>query len=217
MGDASPEMAPAPDRDVVARLFPIATARVYQYVDLLAGDAVTRGLLGPREAGRIWPRHVLNCAVIAPAFAPDQRVCDLGSGAGLPGVVLALARPDLSVTLVDPLLRRVTFLRDAVASLDLANVEVFRGRAEEMAGVGVFDIVTARAVAPLGRLAGWAFPLLGAAGELIAIKGRTAADELSAAEPALRALGAGRARIESFGHGVVDPPTVVVRIESGGG
>lgn len=216
MGSVSRAPVPTPDRDVMAQLFPVGQEEIYRYVDLLASEAIPRGLLGPREGQLLWPRHIVNCAVVAPAFAPGQAVCDLGSGAGLPGVVLAIARPDLTVTLLEPLLRRVTFLHEVIADLGLGNVEVLRGRAEEMAGHTHFDVVTARAVAPLAKLAGWALPLLAEEGELIAFKGRSATAELRAAEPALRRLGARRSRVESYGADIVDPPTIVVRLESGG-
>ncbi|MEJ7628309.1 MAG: 16S rRNA (guanine(527)-N(7))-methyltransferase RsmG [Nocardioidaceae bacterium] len=200
---------------MVEQLFGSATPKIYDYVDLLTSAAVARGMLGPREASRVWPRHILNCAVIAPVFPHRQPVCDIGSGAGLPGVVLAIARPDLTVTMLEPLLRRVTFLYEVVAHLGLDNAVVLRSRAEEAAGGAGYGAVTARAVAPLARLAGWAFPLLAPGGELIAIKGRSAAAELTAARPVLRRLGARRTRVESYGRGIVDPETIVVRIESG--
>ena len=175
---------------------------------------IERGLLGPREAARVWERHILNCAVIAPVFGPDVTVCDLGSGAGLPGIVLAVARPDLRLTLLEPLLRRATFLEEVVDELALANVQVLRARAEDAAGAVQVDVVTARAVAPLAKLAGWALPLLVPGGELAAIKGSAAAEEIAESRAELSRLGAGRVRLESYGAGVVDPETQLVRIES---
>jgi 16S rRNA (guanine527-N7)-methyltransferase len=154
--------------------------------------------------------------VIAPAFDHDLAVCDLGSGAGLPGIVLAVTRPDLRLTLLEPLLRRTIFLEEVVDALALTNVEVVRARAEDAAGTVRVDVVTARAVAPLAKLARWAFPLLAAGGELVAIKGRGAADEIAGARAELDRLGAGRIRLESYGEGVVDPETQLVRIESRG-
>jgi 16S rRNA (guanine527-N7)-methyltransferase len=149
-----------------------------------------RGLIGPREATRIWDRHILNCAVVAELVPSQASVCDLGSGAGLPGIPIALARPDLSVTLLEPLLRRATYLGEVVAALELRNVDVLRCRAEEVGGARSWDYVTARAVAPLERLAGWAAPLLAEGGTLLALKGESARDELAAALPKLRRLGA---------------------------
>ena len=180
----------------------------------MANAALDRGLIGPREVPRLWTRHVLNCAVIEPEFALGATVCDIGSGAGLPGIVLALTRPDLSLVLVEPLLRRSEFLVEVVATLELDNVEVLRARAEDVDRQ--FDQVTARAVAPLSRLVGWALPLCRSGGALVAMKGESAADELTSAAPALRRLRAGPAQIIQYGQGVVSPPTTIVRIVSSG-
>ena len=176
------------------------------YADILRTDGVVRGLVGPREADRMWDRHLLNCAVIAPAFEPGARVADLGSGAGLPGVVLAIARPDLTITLVEPLLRRATFLQEVLDRLGLASATVLRARAEDLRGTLSADAVTARAVAPLDRLAGWGLPLVVPGGSLLAIKGAQADAELLAAEPALRRLGAESWEVREYGQGVVEPP-----------
>ena len=160
-----------------------------QFVASLATAGVERGLIGPREAPKLWDRHVLNCFVLASAVPTGSTVADLGSGAGLPGLVLAIGRPDLTVTLVEPLLRRTTFLAEQVESLGLVNVRVFRGRAEELHGTSTFDVVTARALAPLDRLLGWGMPLVGADGVLLAMKGSSAADEVNAASAVARSLG----------------------------
>ncbi len=183
-----------------------------RYADLLATTGVERGLLGPREVDRIWDRHLFNCAAIAPALPMSAAVVDLGSGAGLPGVVLALARPDLHVLLVEPLQRRVEFLVEVVATLSLRSVDVRRARAEELRSDVRADIVTARAVAPLGRLAGLALPLLRPGGELMAIKGRRAAEELADAQNMLRTLGAARSVVEQWGGTMLTEPTTVVRV-----
>jgi 16S rRNA (guanine527-N7)-methyltransferase len=203
-----------PPQDLLERLFPGRVADICLYVDLLINAGIDRGLLGPREAARVWERHIFNCAVIAPIFGRGQAVCDLGSGAGLPGIVLALARPDLRLTLLEPLLRRATFLDEVVEQLVLGNVEVVRARAEDAVGTVRVDVVTARAVAPVEKLARWALPLLVPGGELVAIKGRGAADEIAGSRAGLTKLGVGRVRLESYGEGVVDPETHVVRIES---
>src|SRR5690606_7879524 len=142
-----------------------------QYAELLSSEAVVRGLIGPREVPRLWDRHIANSAILATVLPADASVCDIGSGAGLPGLVLAIARPDLSVTLVEPLLRRTTFLEEVVDQLQLTNVEVFRGRADALHGARTFDVVTSRAVAPLDRLLAWSMPLVAARGALIALKG----------------------------------------------
>ena len=155
-----------------------------RYVEALATAGVERGLIGPREAPRLWERHVLNCLAVSGAIPAGATVADLGSGAGLPGLVLAIGRPDLTVTLVEPLQRRTVFLDEVVADLGLTQVRVLRGRAEELHGREQFDVVTARALAPLERLLGWAMPLVLPAGVLLAMKGRSAQDEVrtSAAE-----------------------------------
>lgn len=187
-----------------------------QYVALLAGSGVERGLIGPREVDRLWQRHVLNCAVIAELVPPGAcRVVDIGSGAGLPGLPLALARPELNVTLLEPMARRVDWLQEAVTILGLP-VRVVRGRAEEPAvltELGGAGVVTARAVAPLARLAGWALPLLTDGGMLIAMKGETAADEVARDGAAVRGYGGRAVRVHDCGAGIVDPLTRVVLVE----
>ena len=202
--------APAAALGVFAHALPVAEA----YAALLADDGVVRGLIGPREAPRLWERHLLNCAVLGEAVPEGSMVCDIGSGAGLPGLVLAIARPDLTVTLVEPLLRRTTFLEEAVQRLALTNVEVVRGRAEELHGRREFDVVTSRAVAPLGRLLGWSMPLVRRGGLLVAMKGSSARDEVAASERELRRYGAGRVEVIELGRGVIDPPTTAVRVEA---
>jgi 16S rRNA (guanine527-N7)-methyltransferase len=183
-----------------------------RYAKFLADAGVERGLIGPREVDRLWERHLINCAVLAEAVPHGARVVDIGSGAGLPGIVLAIVRPDLSVMLLEPLLRRVTFLNECVELLELTNVEVRRGRAEEMAGELSMDVATARAVAPLDRLAKWALPLLRPGGELLALKGERAAAELDEARPVLERFGVRTAELLQVGRGMVDPPTTLVRV-----
>lgn len=189
--------------------------RAVAFAELLAGPGVVRGLLGPREVPRIWDRHLLNCAVVAEAVPADVRLVDIGSGAGLPGLVLAIVRQDIEVTLLEPLLRRTVFLEECVETLKLDNVEVLRGRAEELAGKREFDVASARAVAPLDRLLAWAMPLLREDGELIAMKGSRAAEELAEADAVLRASGARTAELVSVGHGKVEPPATLVRVVAG--
>ncbi|MBB6346078.1 16S rRNA (guanine(527)-N(7))-methyltransferase RsmG [Nonomuraea muscovyensis] len=192
-----------------------AWERANAFAGLLAGAGVVRGLLGPREVPRIWDRHLLNCAVVAEAVPQDAHLVDIGSGAGLPGLVLAIVRPDIRVTLLEPLLRRTVFLEECVDVLKLENVEVLRGRAEELAGKRLFDVASARAVAPLDRLLTWAMPLLREGGELIAMKGERAAEELAEAEPQLRASGAKTAELVTVGRGKVEPPATLVRVVAG--
>jgi 16S rRNA (guanine527-N7)-methyltransferase len=157
-----------------------------RFVELLATAGVERGLIGPRETPRLWERHLLNCLALSGAVPRGSTVADLGSGAGLPGLVLAIGRPDLEVTLVEPLQRRTVFLDEVVAELDLERVRVVRGRAEELHGREWFQVVTARALAPLSRLVGWAMPLVALEGELVAMKGSSAAREIEEASSALR-------------------------------
>jgi 16S rRNA (guanine527-N7)-methyltransferase len=186
-----------------------------RYATHLVTTGVERGLIGPREAPRVWERHLLNCAVVAELLPDGARVVDLGSGAGLPGIPLLLARPDISVVLVEPLARRVDWLREVVEDLGLP-VEIERGRAEEpdvrVRWEGA-DVVTARAVAPLARLAGWALPLLRVGGSLLALKGASAADEVVRDATAVRRLGGATPRVVRCGAGVVDPPSTVVVVE----
>ena len=183
-----------------------------RYVDLLATEAVVRGLIGPREAPRLWERHLLNCAVLGHVIPEGATVCDLGSGAGLPGVVLAIARPDLEVTLVEPLLRRTSFLEEAVDELGLDRVQVVRARAEDLHGEASFDVVTSRAVAPLGRLLGWSVPLVAADGVVLAMKGSSAREEIRGAGKVLRRLGCAAPEVLELGAEILDPPTTAIRV-----
>jgi 16S rRNA (guanine527-N7)-methyltransferase len=189
-----------------------------RYAELLATDGVVRGLIGPREAPRMWERHLLNSVAVVELIPPDARVVDVGSGAGLPGIVMAMARPDISVILVEPLARRTAFLSEVVAILGLASTTVVRARAEECAKgrqrrFDPADVVTARAVAPLDRLAAWCIPLAAEGGRVLALKGESAADEIGAHQRAVRTAGGGAPLIRLCGEGVLDPPTTVVEIE----
>lgn len=211
-GGDPPELMLGPAPEAVGPVFGDRAAAAGRYAEILAGAGVTRGLLGPREVPRLWERHILNCAVVGDLLPADIAVCDVGSGAGLPGIVLALARPDLSVTLLEPLLRRTLFLDEVIQLLGLDNVRVLRGRAEEFAGKERFDVVTSRAVAPLDRLAGWSLPLLRSGGEMVALKGGSAEAELAESADLLAKLGATRWSVETVGAGVVEPPTTVIRV-----
>ena len=182
-----------------------------EYARLLATEGTVRGMIGPREVPRLWERHLLNSAAIASLVPVGARVVDVGSGAGLPGIPLALARPDLTVTLLEPLARRVAFLTGCVRRLGLERVTVVRGRAEEgpiRRQLGGADVVTARAVAPLDKLAGWCLPLLRPGGLLLAMKGSTAAAELAATGPL---PGAADALVTQAG----DPPATVIVVTRG--
>jgi 16S rRNA (guanine527-N7)-methyltransferase len=208
----------APDAPAeAAEVFGGALDQARRYAELLATDGVTRGLIGPRETGRLWDRHLLNCAVLAELLPEHGRLVDIGSGAGLPGLVLAMMRPSVEVTLLEPLLRRSVFLEECIAELGLGNAAVLRARAEDKAaGQRWADIATARAVAPLDRLAGWAAGLLRPGGELLAIKGQSAEAELAAARPVLARLDVRSAEVLQAGHGRVVSATTVVRVVMGG-
>ena len=195
-----------------------------RYQEILAGPGLDRGLMGPREMPRLWERHILNCVVVAAAelglIPQGALVADVGSGAGLPGLVWAITRPDLTMILIEPLLRRATFLTEAVIDLGLTDrVTVLRARAEKVVATpnwtGV-DIVTARAVAPMERLLGWTMPLLKPVGDLIAFKGSGAQTELDGATQALAQFGITEISVLTCGAGVVVPETTVVRARRAG-
>ncbi|HEX3957432.1 MAG TPA: 16S rRNA (guanine(527)-N(7))-methyltransferase RsmG [Trebonia sp.] len=213
---AEPGALPPASAEAVAE-FGDALAKAQHYAELLATDGVTRGLIGPRETVRLWDRHLVNCALVA-EFVPERgELVDIGSGAGLPGIVLAMLRPSLHVVLLEPLLRRSVFLEECARELDLPNVTVLRARAEEKAAAGIrADVATARAVASLEKLVSWAAGLLRHDGELIAIKGQSAAEELEAARPVLARLGVRSAEVLQAGHGRVVSATTIVRVVMGG-
>jgi 16S rRNA (guanine527-N7)-methyltransferase len=194
-------------------------AELERYQEILAGPGLDRGLMGPREMPRLWDRHILNCAVVAePALdliPAGALVADVGSGAGLPGLVWAITRPDLTMILIEPLLRRATFLTEAVIDLGLTDrVTVLRARAEKVIATpnwtGV-DIVTARAVAPMERLLGWTMPLLKPVGDLLALKGASAQAEIDAATQSINQYKITEISVLTCGAGVVVPETTVVR------
>ncbi|OUD04814.1 16S rRNA (guanine(527)-N(7))-methyltransferase RsmG [Streptomyces swartbergensis] len=208
------ELPPAPEQ--AREVFGDRFADAVRYAELLAEAGVQRGLIGPREVPRLWERHLLNCAVLSEVVPEGVTVCDVGSGAGLPGIPLALVREDLKITLLEPLLRRTNFLSEVVELLGLDHVTVVRGRAEEVMGkIQPVHVVTARAVAPLDRLAAWGIPLLRPYGQMLALKGDAAEDELKSASAALSKLGAVETSILHVGEGVVDPMSTVVRVEVG--
>ncbi|WOC12242.1 16S rRNA (guanine(527)-N(7))-methyltransferase RsmG [Gordonia sp. MP11Mi] len=183
------------------------------YARLLTEQGVLRGLIGPSEVPRLWTRHILNCAVLGEVIDDGATAFDIGSGAGLPGIPLAIAKPNVSITLIEPLLRRTTFLDEVVSELGLTNVTVTRGRAEEktvLASVGTADVVTSRAVAPLDRLAGWSAPLIRVGGRLIALKGRSAADEIQRDRAAVRKTGIVDLTVTQCGVDVLDEPTTLL-------
>lgn len=198
-------------REALLRRYPDSAAGLEKFVEILRTDGLTRGLIGPREVDRLWSRHIANSAVVEELVPQGVSMIDVGSGAGLPGIPIALIRPDISVVLLEPLLRRSTFLTEAVEKLGLGDrVTVVRGRAEEITMEA--QVVTARAVAPMDRLAGWTLPLVALGGILLAIKGENADAELQDAQATLERLGGGSAQVITVGAGLVEPPTTVVRI-----
>lgn len=210
-GDVSRETPPAPR--VAVEVFSDALPDVCRFADLLTGRGVERGLLGPREAPRLWTRHLLNCAVASDGVRRGERVADVGTGAGLPGLVWALRRSDLQIVLIEPLLRRTTFLSECVGELGLAErVRVHRGRAEGWQG-DPFDVVTSRAVAPLDRLIGWLAPLCRPGGRMVALKGSSAADEIEASSALIGRVSDSPAVLTTYGGGVLEDPTIAVEIQ----
>jgi 16S rRNA (guanine527-N7)-methyltransferase len=204
--DVSRETAPPHAAGLFASRLPIAE----EYARILGTEGVVRGLIGPREVPRLWDRHILNSAVVVPRVPQGASVADVGSGAGLPGLVWAIARPDISVTLIEPLLRRTVFLEETVEALGLDNVIVMRARAEDVRET--YDVVTARAVAALDKLGRWCLPLVRKGGVLLALKGRTAEDEVKAATATLHRLGATTIVVATYGNG--DIPTTVVEVNT---
>lgn len=183
------------------------------YAEILRTVAVERGLMGPREGDRVWERHLLNCVAVADLVPRGAHVVDVGSGAGLPGLVLAIARPDLQMTLVEPLLRRATFLSDTVAQLGVA-VEVVRGRAEDpgtRSAVGQVDVVVSRALAPLAKVMAWCVPLTRVGGAVLAMKGASAQEEMDRDRAAVISLGTAAPELLECRSGRDDRPTWVVR------
>ena len=208
-------MKAPPMPEAAREVFGAAAAKAERYAELLAGPGVERGLIGPNEVPRLWERHLLNSAAVATLVPVPCSLVDLGSGAGLPGIVLALLLPDADVTLLEPVLRRTIFLEECVAELGLGNARVWRARAEQAAGPRVADVVTARAVAPLDRLAALALGLLKPGGIVLAVKGAQAHAEVRAASEALRRLGVRDVQVLVAGGGKVDPAATVVRLTAG--
>ncbi|GAA4799859.1 16S rRNA methyltransferase GidB [Mycobacteroides abscessus subsp. bolletii] len=183
-----------------------------RYVQHLASSGIERGLIGPREVPRLWERHVLNCAVVQELIEQGATVADVGSGAGLPGLCLAIARPDLSLTLIEPLERRVIWLTEVVEDLGLENVDIMRSRAEQAVGYVEADYVTARAVSALVGLLDITLPILRGTGQLLALKGRTATEEITKAKKKLNKYGARKTEILLAGEDLLEEPTTVVRV-----
>jgi 16S rRNA (guanine527-N7)-methyltransferase len=193
-------------------VFGSAVGRAQRYAEILAGAGVERGLLGPREVDRLWDRHILNSAAVAELLGANDQIADIGSGAGLPGIPLSLARPDLRLTLIEPLLRRSEFLREVVDDLGL-EITIVRGRAEDRSvrlQVGEMDAVVSRAVASLDKLTKWSIPLLRPDGRMVAIKGERAEEEIREHRRVIASLGAVDVRVMRCGADYLDPPVTAV-------
>lgn len=191
--------------------YPDAQTNLEKYHNWLATAGIDRGILGPRELERIWDRHIANCAVVEELIPENASVLDVGSGAGLPGLAIAIVRPDLKVGLIEPLQRRCEFLTEVINNLNLNNqVTVYRGRAQDHASLQA-DVVTGRAVAPLHKFLSWTAGLVKPTGQILAMKGSSAATEISQAQGQLVGK---TAEIVQVGSGVVDPLTTVVRVKS---
>ena len=183
-----------------------------RYVEHLATSGIERGLIGPREVPRLWGRHVLNCAIMSELMPEGATVADVGSGAGLPGLTLALARPDLRINLIEPLERRTIWLNEVIEDLELTNVGVLRARSEQLFDEVSVDIVTARAVSALKNLIGMCMPLANSTGELLALKGRSAAEEIEAAAKVLKKYKCAEPEILTVGADILKEPSTVVRV-----
>ncbi|WP_346845691.1 16S rRNA (guanine(527)-N(7))-methyltransferase RsmG [uncultured Rothia sp.] len=198
--------------DAAQKIFGDRLPLAQRYVEHLATSGIERGLIGPREVPRLWARHVLNCAVVEEFITPNASVADVGSGAGLPGLCLAIARPDLSLTLIEPLERRVIWLDEVIEDLGLENVDILRSRAEQAVGMVDADFVTARAVSALIGLLDITLPILRGTGELLALKGRSAAEEITKARKKLNKYGAREVDILTAGENLLEEPTTVVQV-----
>lgn len=211
-GDERTLVVPAPPQAAAEHFGPRIEGLV-AYAESLAIDGVVRGLIGPHEVPRLWDRHLLNCAVLVEGIPEGSRVADVGSGAGLPGIVVALVRSDVTMVLIESLLRRCEFLTEMVEHLGLGNVEVRRDRAEECRDLrGAFDVVVARAVAPLVRLVPATVPLVRPGGSVLAMKGETAQDEIDAASAVIEAAGVSEVVVRRFDAPYVEHPAIAVQL-----
>ncbi|PFG39787.1 16S rRNA m(7)G-527 methyltransferase [Georgenia soli] len=199
--------------EAVRELFGLSWAPIQHFAEMLVEEGELRGLIGPRELPRLWTRHIVNSAAVAPFIGEERTVADVGSGAGFPGVVLAIIRPDLEVHLIEPMERRVAWLTDVVEEIDLDNVTVVQARAEELHGKASYDVVTARAVAALDKLARWTLPLAKPRGRVVALKGQRAEDEVEKAKYVVKKLGGREARIETVHPARGEESTTIVVID----
>ena len=200
------------DEKTLARYFGESFAKISAYAEMLRAEGELRGLIGPREVPRIWDRHILNSAAVVPFLPSSGTIADVGSGAGLPGIVVAIMRPEASVSLIEPMERRCAWLSEVATALELGNVDIKRGRAEEFHGAFEYDVVTSRAVASLDKLVRISLPLLRNGGEMVVLKGRNVAREIEPARKALRRLKGSEPEIHEASTLPGVESTTVVRI-----
>jgi 16S rRNA (guanine527-N7)-methyltransferase len=206
--DYTPEVEPKEAQEVFGEY--IGQAR--QYFDLLVRDGDLLGLIGPRELPKLWSRHILNSAVVADLIEDGQVVADVGSGAGFPGIPMAILRPKVKFVLIEPMERRANWLADVVVpTLGLENVKVLRGRAEE-APLRNYDVTTARAVSALPKLLRMLVPLTAPGGQVLAMKGSKAQDEIEESKSLAKKLKLESFEIVTVGEKLLIDPTTVVRV-----
>lgn len=210
IADSEIDYTPEPEPAEALAVFGEHIAQGRGYAAALIRDGETLGLLGPREMPKLWTRHILNSAVVAELLDAGQKVADVGSGAGLPGIPMAIVRPDIQFVLIEPMERRANWLVSIVDELGLKNVRVIRARAEEVTESD-FDVVTARAVSALPKLLRITVPLARPGGQVIALKGSKAADEIEASRPLQKKLKIADFAILYTGSKQLAEPTLVVR------
>lgn len=198
--------------EAATKIFKNNFPKINTYVEQLATLGIKKGILGPNEAKIIWNRHILNCGIISNIIPEKTNIADIGSGAGLPGIVLAIARPDTKITLIEPLQKRTKWLHEMVEKLELTNVKIFTGTAQEANKQNQFDIVTTRAVAELKKLINLTFPLLKNGGQFLGIKGKNVNKEILAAKNKIATYGGKKTTILTLGEDILETPTTVVRI-----
>lgn len=199
--------------EAAVELFALSYSAVSHFAQMLVDEGETRGLIGPRELPRLWSRHLVNSAAIVPFVPMNAQMLDVGSGAGFPGMVVAIMRPDVDVHLVEPMLRRIEWLADVVEELGLDNVTLHHKRAEELHGQGKADIVTSRAVANLSKLIPITLPLVRGGGSLLALKGRKAQEEVDQARKLFKKFGVAKALVHEVPSVMEDESTMVVELK----
>lgn len=206
--DVTPEVEPSS----ASLIFGTGIDQARMYAELLVRDGDLLGLIGPRELPKLWTRHILNSAVVAEYVAPGQRVADVGSGAGLPGIPMAIVSPETQFVLIEPMERRAHWLAEVVVpALGLRNVQVLRGRAED-APLANYDVATARAVSALPKLLKILVPLVVSGGQILALKGSRAAYEIEESKPLAKRMKIANFEILTAGSRDLDDPTTIVRV-----